>query len=299
MDGVLNIYKHPGPTSHDVVEMARKALGIKKIGHAGTLDPLAEGVLLLCIGKGTRLSEYLAELPKEYLAEITFGVTTTTYDREGEIISRSDKPVSEEEIGGILGDFIGEIEQVPPPSSAIRYKGKRLYEWARKGVEVELPPRKVTIYQLSLEKFFPQERKGLFRVKCGKGTYIRALARDIGNKVGTGAYLSQLIRTAIGPFKAEDALPSSQLTRENKEKIEKKIIPLGDALPHLPLFVVDHKQALRISSGASLPLSKAPFPIGSYVRILSKDKQLISIGRLTVKEGQLYLLPEKVFGYEW
>ena len=299
MDGVLNIYKHPGPTSHDIVDMARMALNMKKIGHAGTLDPLAEGVLLLCIGKATRLSDYLSELPKEYLAEITFGITTSTYDAEGEITSKCDKEVFEEEVREVLKEFIGEIEQVPPPSSAIRYKGKRLYEYAREGIPVEPPSRRVTIYSFELLEFNKAERKGIFRINCSKGTYIRALARDIGERIGTGAYLSKLRRTKVGPFSAEEAFPASELKRENISLIKEKIIPLVDALPHFPLFVVDHKQALRISSGASLSIKRSLFPLGKYIRVVSPDRQLISIAKVEVKEGQFYLKPEKVFAYEW
>jgi tRNA pseudouridine55 synthase len=299
MDGVLNIYKHPGPTSHDIVDMARRALNMKKIGHAGTLDPLAEGVLLLCIGKATRLSDYLSELPKEYLAEITFGITTSTYDAEGEITSKCDKEVFEEEVREVLKEFIGEIEQVPPPSSAIRYKGKRLYEYAREGIPVEPPSRRVTIYSFELLEFNKAERKGIFRINCSKGTYIRALARDIGERIGTGAYLSKLTRTKVGPFSAEEAFPASELKRENISLIKEKIIPLVDALPHFPLFVVDHKQALRISSGASLSIKRNLFPLGKYIRVVSPDRQLISIAKVEVKEGQFYLKPEKVFAYEW
>ena len=299
MDGVLNIYKHPGPTSHDIVDMARMALNMKKIGHAGTLDPLAEGVLLLCIGKATRLSDYLSELPKEYLAEITFGITTSTYDAEGEITSKCDKEVFEEEVREVLKEFIGEIDQVPPPSSAIRYKGKRLYEYAREGIPVEPPSRRVTIYSFELLEFNKAERKGIFRINCSKGTYIRALARDIGERIGTGAYLSKLRRTKVGPFSAEEAFPASELKRENISLIKEKIIPLVDALPHFPLFVVDHKQALRISSGASLSIKRNLFPLGKYIRVVSPDRQLISIAKVEVKEGQFYLKPEKVFAYEW
>jgi tRNA pseudouridine55 synthase len=299
MDGVLNIYKHPGPTSHDIVDMARRALNMKKIGHAGTLDPLAEGVLLLCIGKATRLSDYLSELPKEYLAEITFGITTSTYDAEGEITSKCDKEVFEEEVREVLKEFIGEIDQVPPPSSAIRYKGKRLYEYAREGIPVEPPSRRVTIYSFELLEFNKAERKGIFRINCSKGTYIRALARDIGERIGTGAYLSKLTRTRVGPFSAEEAFPASELKRENISLIKEKIIPLVDALPNFPLFVVDHKQALRISSGASLSIKRNLFPLGKYIRVVSPDRQLISIAKVEVKEGQFYLKPEKVFAYEW
>lgn len=299
MDGVLNVYKFSGPTSHDVVEMARRALGIKKIGHAGTLDPLAEGVLLLCIGKATRLSEYLADLPKEYVAEITFGITTSTYDGEGEVTSRNEAEVSEEELRKIIKEFVGEIEQVPPPSSALHYKGKKLYEWTREGVNIQLPPRKVTIYKLELESFQPKERKGLFRILCSKGTYIRALARDMGEKIGTGAYLSHLIRTAVGPYKADEAFPAFRLTKEEKEEIERRIVSLLDTLPHLPLFIVDHRQAIKISSGVMVPLKRVPFPTGECIRVASQDKQLIAIGKIISKEGQIFLKPEKVFGYEW
>jgi len=299
MDGVLNIYKHPGPTSHDIVDMARKALNMKKIGHAGTLDPLAEGVLILCIGKGTRLSDYLSELPKEYLAEITFGITTSTYDAEGEITSKCDKEVFEEEVREVLKEFVGEIEQVPPPSSAVRYKGKRLYEYAREGIPVEPPSRKVTIYSLELVRFDKGERKGIFCINCSKGTYIRALARDIGERIGTGAYLSNLIRTRVGPFSAAETLPASELRRENSSLIKEKIISLTDALPHFPLFIVDQKQTLRISAGAPISIKRNLFPLGKYIRVVSPDRQLISIAKVEVKEGQFYLKPEKVFAYEW
>ena len=299
MDGVLNIYKHPGPTSHDIVDMARKALNMKKIGHAGTLDPLAEGVLILCIGKGTRLSDYLSELPKEYLAEITFGITTSTYDAEGEITSKCDKEVFEEEVREVLKEFVGEIEQVPPPSSAVRYKGKRLYEYAREGIPVEPPSRKVTIYSLELVRFDKGERKGIFCINCSKGTYIRALARDIGERIGTGAYLSNLIRTRVGPFSAAETLPASELRRENSSLIKEKIISLTDALPHFPLFIVDQKQTLRISAGAPISIKRNLFPLGKYIRVVSSDRQLISIAKVEVMEGQFYLKPEKVFAYEW
>ncbi|MGC8843752.1 MAG: tRNA pseudouridine(55) synthase TruB [bacterium] len=299
MDGVLNVYKHPGPTSHDIVDMARKALDMRKIGHAGTLDPLAEGVLLLCLGKGTRLSDYLTELPKEYLAEITFGITTSTYDAEGEITSRSEKEVSEEEVREAVKEFVGEIEQIPPPASAVRHKGRKLYEWTREGVFIEPPPRKVIVYSFELENFDRQQRKGIFRITCSKGTYIRALARDIGEKLGCGAFLSHLVRTRVGPFKAEEAFPAKELKKENRALIEEKIVPLVDALPHFPLFQVDHKLALRIASGAVLPVRSYLFPVDKCVRVVSENGQLVSIAKVMVKEGRFYLKPEKVFGYEW
>lgn len=295
MDGVLNINKPKGPTSHDIVEMARKCLGIRKIGHAGTLDPLAEGVLLLCVGKATRISEYLMELPKEYIAEITFGVTTSTYDAEGEIISRSDITVTQEEIKKVLNKFVGEIEQVPPPASAIHHKGKRLYELARRGENIELQPRKVYVYKMELLNFIPEGQIGMFRIVCSKGTYIRAIARDLGEILQCGAYLSNLLRTRVGSFSIRDAIPASELKRENRERILADLIPMGMALTHLPLLQVDTEKARKVSHGNSLPLPGKMFSLGDKVKVTDEKGNLISIGRVVINRGKVFLQPEKVF----
>ena len=203
--GFLNIYKPAGMTSHDVVYKIRKITGIKQVGHTGTLDPFAEGVLPICIGKATRLIEYLTD-DKEYLATVQFGKSTTTYDLEGDVTSQTDKKVSENDILSALKDFAGEIEQFPPIYSAIKVNGKKLYDYARQGQEVEIKPRKVVIEKIELKKFDFESQSAEILVKCSKGTYIRSIAHDLGQKTGVGAYLTSLVRTKAGNFFVKNAI---------------------------------------------------------------------------------------------
>ena len=205
MFGFLNIYKPVGMTSHDVVAVLRKKLKTKQIGHTGTLDPFAEGVLPIAIGKATRLIEYLPD-DKEYLATVQFGKSTNTYDIEGETTFESDKKICEQEIIEKLKDFKGEIEQFPPIYSAIKVKGKKLYEYARKGEDVEIQPRKVTIYNIELKSFDFELQQAQILVKCSKGTYIRSIANDLGKVLGCGGHLIRLVRTQAGKFRIEDSL---------------------------------------------------------------------------------------------
>ena len=214
--GFLNIYKPVRMTSHDVVATLRKLLNIKQIGHTGTLDPFAEGVLPVCIGKATRLIEFLDD-DKEYLAKVQFGASTTTYDRDGEVIFTSDRKVTIEDVTQALQIFEGEILQTPPIYSAIKVNGKKLYEYARKGDNIEIQPRKVTIACIELKSFNEEQQQAEILIKCSKGTYIRSIAYDLGKKLGCGAYLVKLVRTRAGKFtiensiKIEDALTSQNL----------------------------------------------------------------------------------------
>ena len=205
MFGFLNIYKPVGMTSHDVVAVLRKKLKTKQIGHTGTLDPFAEGVLPIAIGKATRLIEYLPD-DKEYLATVQFGKSTNTYDIEGETTFESDKKICEQEIIEKLKDFKGEIEQFPPIYSAIKVKGKKLYEYARKGEDVEIQPRKVTIYNIELKSFNFDLQQAQILVKCSKGTYIRSIANNLGEVLGCGGHLIRLVRTQAGKFRIEYSL---------------------------------------------------------------------------------------------
>lgn len=199
MFGFLNVYKPKGMTSHDVVSFMRKITNIKQIGHTGTLDPFAEGVLPVCIGKATRLIEYLAD-DKEYLATVQFGRNTDTYDIEGVVTETFDKKVSEEEVFIGLKNFEGEIEQLPPIYSAIKVNGKKLYEYARKGQNVEIQPRKVFIERIELKNFDEINQTAEILVKCSAGTYIRSIAYDLGKILGCGGHLIKLIRTKAGGF---------------------------------------------------------------------------------------------------
>lgn len=205
--GLLNVLKPPGMTAHDVVAAMRRRLGTKKVGHAGTLDPVACGVLPVAVGGATRLLPYL-ESGKEYLAEIQFGVATSTADAEGEVLEAVDCEVSAEDVERAMPAFRGTIQQRPPMVSAVHYQGKRLYELAREGVVIEdLPLRTVTISELELMRFYPGARpRALVRVACSAGTYIRSLAVDLGAALGVPASLAYLLRTRAGAFGIEDAV---------------------------------------------------------------------------------------------
>lgn len=199
MFGFLNIYKPEGITSHDVVARLRKITKIKQIGHTGTLDPFAEGVLPVCIGKSTRLIEYLND-DKEYIATVQFGKNTSTYDKEGEVVFQSDLTVNSQQIKNALTEFLGEIFQTPPIYSAIKIQGKKLYEYAREGKTVDIQQRKVFISNIELLDFDEKQQSAKILVACSKGTYIRSIAYDLGKILGCGAYLTKLIRTKAGLF---------------------------------------------------------------------------------------------------
>ena len=204
MDKILNIYKPKGPTSHDVVDRIRNITKIKKVGHAGTLDPFAQGILIVLLGKATKQQSEFMNLDKTYIATLKLGYTSDTYDIEGKKKKIQTKKIKKKEIQETLKEFIGEIKQIPPIYSAIKIKGKKAYELARKGEKPKLKPRKVKIYNIKLLKYkWPYLE---IEVKCKKGTYIRSLANDIGKKLESGAYLEKLIRTKIGKFDIKDSI---------------------------------------------------------------------------------------------
>ena len=205
MFGFLNIYKPEGITSFDVIAKLRKVLHIKQIGHTGTLDPFAVGVLPVCIGKSTRLIEYLDD-DKEYLATVQFGAQTDTCDKDGQVIKTYEKKITKEELSSVLKDFSGEIEQVPPIYSAIKVNGKKLYEYARNGENVDIKSRKVIIYNSDLISFDEHSQSAKIVIGCSKGTYIRSIARDIGQKLNCGGYLIALERTKAGMFRIENSV---------------------------------------------------------------------------------------------
>jgi tRNA pseudouridine55 synthase len=210
-DGILNISKEPGWTSHDVVAKVRRLLHQKRVGHAGTLDPAATGVLPVCVGQATRLVEYLGETGKAYRATITFGITTDSYDAKGQIISQKDIPphLDRNSIETILPEYTGDILQVPPMYSALKRDGKRLYELAREGTHLELEARPVRIDSLTIISW--ESPTLVLDIECGKGTYIRSLAYDLGCRLGPGAHLASLVRTRVGPFTIANAITLDQL----------------------------------------------------------------------------------------
>jgi len=221
MHGVIILNKPKGMTSFAVVNAIHK-LTKTKAGHAGTLDPMAEGVLVVLLGKFTKKAKEFESSLKEYEAEITFGIETDSLDSTGRITSRKEVAITEQQLRDVMGQFVGEIEQVPPMVSAIHYKGKRLYELARKGIEVERSPRKITIHKLELKSFSPN--KASFIVSCSKGTYIRSLCADIGSKLGCGAHMSKLTRIRSGDFSIDNALTLEEIFKlHNHGELEKAL----------------------------------------------------------------------------
>lgn len=262
--GVLNIYKPVGMTSHDVVAVLRRVTKIRQIGHTGTLDPFAEGVLPVCIGKATRLIEYFAD-DKEYLATVQFGSATTTYDIEGEKTFISDRKITADDID--LKPFEGEIEQLPPVYSAIKVKGKKLYEYAREGKEVEIQPRKVTIEKIELKSFDENSQQAEILIKCSKGTYIRSIAHDLGQNIGVGAHLVKLVRTQAGKFRVENSV---QL--EGIDVSANLINPLE--MLDLPKLDVSAEQLEKIRHG--MPIENNGY---SGNIILTYDSQIVAVAQ--------------------
>lgn len=236
-------------TSHDVVAVLRQITKIKQIGHTGTLDPFATGVLPICIGKATRLLEYLHS-DKGYIAQIQFGYNTDTYDCEGEITQKFDKKIERTELENILPEFTGETEQYPPMYSAVKIKGKKLYEYARKGETVEIQPRKITIYELKLLDFDYEKQTATISIDCKSGTYIRSLAYDIAKKLGTGAYLTELMRTKSDMFELDNSVNLGGLTIE---KIEENLINPSKILK-MPMVAVSENDLKLIKNG--MPVEK-------------------------------------------
>lgn len=279
--GFLNIYKPVGMTSHDVVSVLRRVTKIKQIGHTGTLDPFAEGVLPICIGKATRLIEYLQDA-KEYLATVQFGAATNTFDLDGEKVFTSDKKVSRDDIKEGLKSFEGEIFQLPPIFSAIKVKGKKLYEYARKGEEVEIQPRKVVIENIELKNFDEELQQAQILLKCSKGTYIRSIANDLGKNLGCGGYLIKLIRTQAGKFRVENSVQLDGID------VESNLINPLDIL-NLPKIAVDNDDLARIKNG--MPIYKTCDKIGNFVSLIYNDVEICAVG---IADGEKIKL-KKVF----
>ena len=224
LDGAILVDKPSGPTSHDVVDAIRRRFGIKKVGHCGTLDPAATGLLIIVLGRGTRLSEKLMGDDKVYEGTIRFGVTTNSYDADGDVLeTKSVPPLTLEQLNEMAGQFIGDQMQTPPMVSAIKKNGVPLYKLARKGVEVEREPRLVHIYNFRFTNY--AEPGGEFRLACTKGTYVRSVAHELGQKFGCGAHLSALRRSASGKFDVADATPLDVVMNMTASQLEKKVIP--------------------------------------------------------------------------
>ncbi|EGO87817.1 tRNA pseudouridine(55) synthase TruB [Clostridium botulinum C] len=275
MDGILNIYKPIGITSFDVVRQIKKVTGIKKIGHTGTLDPLATGVLPICIGKGTKIVDYLMKDFKVYKAELKLGVITDTYDREGKELSVKDVNVSKKEIIDKINSFKGNILQVPPMYSALKVNGKRLYELAREGKEVERVARPVTIYDIEiLDISIPYIK---FMVKCSKGTYIRSLCYDIGDNLGCGGAMWNLERVQSGSFNKDNSITLENLTKDN---VEDYIIPIDDALSQYDKAIVNSKAEKLLINGVRIADKRLlnTIELNKLYRIYNEDNKFLGLG---------------------
>lgn len=283
MNGIINVCKNTGQSSFDVVAKIRRYAKEKKVGHTGTLDPEASGVLPVCLGKATKIIEYIMENKKVYRVTFKLGVITTTYDLEGEVIKENSiENVKEEDIINTIGEFKGEIEQVPPMYSALKKDGVRLYELARKGIEVEREARKITINSIeNIEINLPYVTMD---VSCSKGTYIRSLCYDIGEKLKVGATMTALVRIANGEFKIEDSVNIKDL---NEENIEEYILTLEDALVDFPKFEVDDNFKKLLINGVCVGNNKIyrgkKLEVEKLYRVYDEKNNLLGLGKRTEK----------------
>lgn len=288
IEGILIVNKPHGITSHDVVKEIRKIFHTKKVGHTGTLDPEATGVLPICIGKATKFAQFLLASDKEYKATMTLGIETDTQDLTGKVISR--KKVTDmdtERIKKTFSTFRGEIEQIPPMVSAVRHKGKKLYELARQGKQVERTPRKVRILDIEILDF--KLPRITFRIVCSKGTYVRTLTSDIGEKLGCGAHQAQLTRLRSGPFKLSDAVTIDELKKTPNPQAS--IIPIEKALSYLPPVEVKDWFKKFVKKNALIPKTDIVRTVkatkSDLVRITNSRRGLLGIGEVqTTADGE-------------
>jgi tRNA pseudouridine55 synthase len=277
-DGILNLDKPRGPTSHDVVDSVRALTGIRRVGHAGTLDPLATGVLLVCVGRATRVAEYLMAGQKEYRACVRLGVTTDTYDAEGQVVAKAPVEASCSQVEAALVHFRGTISQVPPMYSALKHKGTPLHRLARRGVEVDRKPRQVEVSRLELTGWEPPECT--LEVVCSPGTYVRVLAHDLGQALGCGAHLADLTRLASGDFRLEDAVTLEEFAQATADGRWPDLLhPIDAALTRFPALQLDTDAARRLCSGQAVPSppagegeARAYGPDGTFLALVAYDQ---------------------------
>jgi tRNA pseudouridine55 synthase len=289
ISGVLVVDKPVGLTSHDVVQIIRKGTNIRRAGHTGTLDPRASGVLVILIGPAVRLSEYVSASDKRYQSIIRLGTTTDTYDADGHVTSSAPVTITETQFENTLKQFIGEIEQVPPPYSAIKVKGKKAYEMAREGEEVDLQPRKIQVYNLELLEWAPPE--AVIDVYCSSGTYVRSLAHDLGTNLGCGAYLVGLRRTKSGRFTLRDAVPLRKLREAfDQGNWYQYLIPAAEALSDWPAVELSVEQVDSVRHGHRILAEEGA---KGMARGISQQGELVALMEIdpATQEWQ----PRKVF----
>ncbi len=275
VDGVLLLNKPVGLTSNTALQKAKRLLNAQKAGHTGTLDPFADGLLPLCYGEATKFSHYLLDADKTYHAVMRLGVTTTTGDPEGEVMQTRPVTVNAEDVRATLPRFIGEIEQIPPMHSALKHQGRPLYKYARAGIEIDRPPRRITIHALELiDCALPQVT---FSVQCSSGTYIRTLAQDIGAALGCGAYLTALTRTASGGFSLADAHTLETLETMSLTDRVASLLPSDCLVLHLPEIQLDDASRLALCQGRSFA---SAFPAAELARVYDQDRHFLGLAHI-------------------
>jgi len=290
--GLINILKPPGMTSHDVVSFIRRTYHLKRVGHAGTLDPAAAGVLPVALGPATRMLEYMTDCDKSYRVELTIGYETDTGDDTGTITNRMDCVMPDQhKIEEVLASFLGTIEQVPPMYSAIKVQGKKLYELARAGITVERKARIITIHQINLLK--RDQTKILFDVTCSKGTYIRSLCTDIGEKINCPVVMSFLVRTRVGSFSLEQAFTLEEIEK-NPENI---VLPVDTALDYMPKVILAEEMARAFKHGQHIAMSHDEGYGQTLLRIYDHQNLFIGIGQKKSATVAV-IIPVKVLGSE-
>ena len=304
--GILNVDKPQGMTSHDVVDRVRTMLRgatpapsgparpprsrTLRVGHAGTLDPLAEGVLLLCVGHATRLAEYLVDTVKVYRSLLHLGISTDTLDAEGKVVATAQVHATQDEVRRALTTFVGPIDQIPPMYSAVKRHGVPLHRLARQGIQVARESRRVVIHELSLEDWSPPELT--IRLTCSSGTYVRAIARDLGQLLGCGAHVKALTRLACGAFTLEEAISIEELRQVIAERrLDQVMHPSDAAVAHWPAVVLDEEDTWRVAHGQAV--TGSPDAKGEWVRIYSSTGKFLAIAHWN-REGGCWQ-PHKVF----
>jgi tRNA pseudouridine55 synthase len=296
MKGVVIVDKPAGITSHDAVDRVRKLLGERKAGHTGTLDPMATGVLPVCVGEATKIASFLTGDDKVYEATMRLGVRTDTLDMTGQVLTEQEPRATEADVKAVLAAFTGTITQVPPQYSAVKVRGKALYKWARKGIRVEPPPREVQIREILLQGIeLPRVR---FTVTCSKGTYVRTLCADMGDRLGCGAALEQLRRTRSGIFRLQDAVRLDGESDDGiRARLEQGLIPMNRALPGLRDIVIPPLFEQKLAKGhqpdvEGLAALQIPsLAAADVVKFISGEGRLVALARMLVSAGEIPSLP--------
>ncbi len=299
MYGVVRVVKPPGMTSHDVVAYLHRLWGVK-IGHTGTLDPAAAGLLVLCVGPATRLAQYLSGCDKTYRAEIAFGISTTTYDAEGTVTRRQKaNHIEAEQVEQALNEFQGPLEIEVPSYSAVHRHGERLYERARRGEKVTKSTREVQIYRWVLLDFAEgRNPRALTEIECSKGTYVRALAVQLGQRLRTRAYLSFLVRTRVGPHQLAEAFTLEQLAELTGQGVaQSTLVSPAEALDHLPSLTVAGPVARRLRHGTAQQIEPGPGQPPAQAAVLAEDEQLLCVCEVTAAGSHWHLQPATVFNW--